>query len=150
MHGIAAQIGKFGVVGVFNTLIDFGIFNFLTGKLRVAKILANICSTTVAMIFSFIANRDAVFHAGTGNPATQAVLFFITTGFGLYVLQSGVFYLMLNRWRWPLRLAKRLVKWLNLLERTSTDVIQRNGVKACGTVISLIWNFILYKYVVFR
>ncbi|HUC86733.1 MAG TPA: GtrA family protein [Candidatus Saccharimonadales bacterium] len=150
MHAILPQIGKFGIVGVLNTVIDFSIFNFLTGRLRVAKIVANICSTTVAMVFSFVANRDAVFHAGSGNPLDQAILFFIATGFGLYVLQTGVFYLLLHRWQWPYQVAVWTVDLRRFPKRISTDVVHRNGVKICGTIVSLIWNFILYKYVVFR
>ncbi len=150
MPNILAQIGKFGIVGVLNTLIDFSIFNFLTGRLKIAKIPSNICSTTVAMLFSFIANRDAVFQAGSGNPVTQAALFFITTAFGLYVLQSGIFHIMLELWEWPRRVAEWIVRSFYVGKHVSTDFVLRNGVKICGTIVSLIWNFILYKYVVFR
>jgi putative flippase GtrA len=150
MSGLGTQIGKFGIIGVINTIIDFGIFNFLTGGLKLHKIPSNICSTTVAMIFSFIANRDAVFHAGSGNPFEQGVLFFAVTGFGLYVLQTGVFYMLLDYWAWPQRLVARAVRRIDSVAQISTDFALRNSVKVCGTIVSLVWNFILYKYVVFR
>jgi putative flippase GtrA len=150
-HGAVAQVGKFGIVGILNTAIDFGIFNALSGsRLKVAKVPANICSTTVAMVFSFFANRDAVFHAGTGNPFTQALLFFLITGFGLYVLQTGVLYLLMYRWEWPTNLVDRLLKLSNRTQNAAVDLVLRNSAKAAGTVVSLIWNFFMYKYVVFR
>ena len=151
-QGAITQVGKFGIVGILNTIIDFGIFNALTGtRLKLAKIPANIISTTVAMVFSFFANRQEVFLAGqSGNPVMQALLFFIVTGFGLYVLQNGVIYVILYRWKWPTQLVDRILHIRNPDESGSADVILRNGAKAVGTVVSLTWNFFVYKYVVFR
>jgi len=150
MGGSLAQVGKFGLVGILNTLIDFGIFNALTSGGRVSKVKANLCSTSVAMIFSFTANRQAVFAGQRGNPWEQAALFFVVTGIGVYGLQTGVLYLLVNRWRWPTRLVHRVLALAGAGSRNLDDVLLRNGGKACGTVVSLTWNFFLYKYVVFR
>lgn len=145
-----AQAGKFGVVGVINTVIDFSIFNALTAGGRVADVAANICSTTVAMIFSFVANRDAVFHGGSGNPFAQAVVFFAVTAIGVWVLQTGVLYLVADRWTWPRRWLTRVLHLHHRGRNLPLDLIVRNTGKISGTVVSLIWNFLLYKYVVFR
>lgn len=147
----AIQVGKFGIVGILNTLLDFLIFNLLSSKLfRVPKVAANICSTTVAMVFSFFANRQAVFTSGTGDPVVQAVLFFVVTGFGLYVLQTGILHLVVNKWKWPLRLVTAVLRISHLERLMSPDFVLKNGGKAFATLFSLTWNFFLYKYVVFR
>jgi putative flippase GtrA len=149
-HEAIAQVGKFGIVGILNTVLDFVIFNILSSKrVGMGKIPANICSTTVAMIFSFFANRTAVFEAGSGDPAKQAVLFFVVTGFGLYVLQSGVLYLLLRQWKWPAKLTTAFLKVTHLNKRFSTDFVLKNGAKVVATLVSLTWNFFMYKYVVF-
>lgn len=151
-QGAVAQVGKFGVVGIINTAVDFAIFNILAGtRLKVPKIPANIFSTTVAMVFSFFANRQEVFLAGrSGDPVAQALLFFLVTGFGLYVLQTGVLYLLLYKWQWPTRLVDWVLRVSGPKQTPAVDVVLRNGAKAAGTVVSLIWNFFMYKYVVFR
>ena len=144
------QAGKFGIVGILNTLIDFTLFNVLSSKyVRMPKIAANICSTTVAMVFSFFANRQAVFAGGSGDPVTQAISFFAVTGFGLYVLQTGVLYLLLNHWKWPERLVHHALKVTRLNKRFSTDFVLKNCAKATAVGVSLFWNFFMYKYVVF-
>lgn len=149
--GGVAQVGKFGVVGILNTLIDFVVFNLLSSKrIGFSKVTANICSTTLAMIFSFFANRQAVFSGGNSNPFTQAVLFFVITGFGLYVLQTGALHVLVDVWRWPRRLVDRVLKITGLNKRFSTDFVLKNGAKAGASILSLTWNFFLYKYVVFR
>jgi putative flippase GtrA len=150
-QGLLVQIGKFGVVGIFNTAIDFSIFNFLSSRrIGFGKILANFCSTTIAMVFSFFASRQEVFHASHGNAASQAGLFLITTGFGLWVLQTGVFYLMLQEWKWPAKLIQQLLRGTTMKTRVGQDVVLRNAVKVVATLVSLTWNFIMYKFVVFR
>lgn len=144
----AVQAGKFSLVGVLNTAIDFAVFNLLSGKrVGLSKIQANFISTTVAMICSFFLNREAVFRGGEGSVVHQAVIFFAVTAFGLYVLQNAVLYLLLRRWNWP----AKLVTWLLTLFRInlSTDFVLKNGAKLAATVVSLAWNFVLYKYVVF-
>ena len=152
-HGGLAQVGRFGVVGVLNTLIDFTIFNVLTSRfVRFPKIAANICSTTVAMLFSFVANRQEVFNGGSSNPAVQIPLFFLITGFGVYGLQNLVLYFLLYRWRWPTQLGTRVLKRLGIKKHfeLDLDVLLRNGAKISATLVSLTWNFFMYKFVVFR
>jgi putative flippase GtrA len=150
-HGEISQVGKFGIVGVLNTLIDFGIFNLLTSRLvKMSRVPANICSTTVAMIFSFFANRHTVFMNGTGDPVTQAFLFFSVTAFGLYVIQTGILYLLAVRWQWPGRIVKQLLRLTRLGHVISYSFALNNGAKLAGTLCSLGWSFYMYKYVVFR
>src|SRR5664279_2789413 len=83
------RVGKFGVVGIINTLIDFTIYDLLWGKAHWAIVPANIVSTTVAMTFSFFANKNLVFKKSKGSILRQAIIFYAVTAFGLYVLQTG-------------------------------------------------------------
>ncbi len=150
-HGTFSEAGRFGIVGIINTIIDFTIFNILTSKpLNVHKVQANICSTSVAMIFSFFANREAVFTGGTGNPWIQAVMFFLVTAFGLYVIQTGVLYLLAERWQWFKRIIIKALSVTQLSKRISLDFALKNSSKIVGTLCSLIWNFFMYKYLVFQ
>ncbi len=143
------QIGKFGAVGVINTVIDFAIYNLLTSKTALTLIQSNIISTTVAMTFSFFANRSVVFRSRQSNPLKQALIFFIVTAFGLYVLQNGVIHILTVSWRGPVNLAVSLVHGLGLGKTFSDGFVIKNGAKAAGIVISLTWNYLTYKKWVF-
>jgi putative flippase GtrA len=145
------RVGKFGLVGIFNTLLDFAIFNILSSKrIGFSKIKANICSVTVTMIVSFYLQRALVFGSGTTNPVQQAALFFLVTGFGLYVLQTIVIWAFTKAWDWPLRWVHAILKFLHLNKLMSDDFVLKNGAKVAATLVSLTWNYIMYKRIVFK
>jgi putative flippase GtrA len=87
------RLGKFGIVGIFNTLIDFVIYNLLSGVIGLNLIESNIISTTVAMFV-------AICHSMGINGHDEFLI--------------------------------------------------KNAAKAAGTVLSLAWNFIMYKKVIFK
>ncbi len=144
-------VGKFVSVGLFNTLLDFGLFNLLTSKsIKFSKLKANTCSTTVTMIVSFILQRSLVFGSGGGSPLIQALKFFAVTAFGLYILQNGVIQLFTKTWKWPARWVKVILQTLRLKKFMSEDFVLKNGAKVAATLASLSWNYLMYKRIVFN
>jgi len=143
------HVGKFGIVGILNTVLDFGVFNVLGKYFGMAAVQANIISTTIAMIFSFFINRQLVFKGGEKSVWRHAVAFLATTAIGLYVIQTGVVYILAHVWREPLEAITHLVRVMGI-QIFSDEFYVRNGAKAIGTVFSLAWNYIMYKKVVFR
>ncbi|HSX15096.1 MAG TPA: GtrA family protein [Candidatus Saccharimonadales bacterium] len=143
------RIGKFGAVGIINTIIDFTIYNVLTSKVGLTLIQANFFSTTVAMIFSFFANKTVVFQSRKGNPIRQAVIFFIVTAFGLYVLQNLVIHALTVTWTGPVDLATHIVHSLGLGGTFSDAFVIKNSAKIAAILVSMIWNYLAYKKWVF-
>jgi putative flippase GtrA len=123
---------RFALVGGVNTMIDFGILFFLV-YLGLDKIPSNFISTSVAFIFSFFANKTFTFKSEGGNAKREFGLFILVTLFGLWILQplviSGVSFALT-----PLELNEPIV----LL-----------GAKLVATVVSLVWNYIMYSRFVF-
>ncbi len=141
------RITKFSFVGVINTLIDFTIYNLLSSKIGFGLIQSNIISTSIAMAFSFVANKKVVFRKHHGSVARQAATFLVVTGFGLYVIQTTTIHLLTKVWLAPLALLLAIAHAIHL---TGHDqFLIKNGAKVVGTILSLIWNYIMYKKVVF-
>ncbi len=141
------RVGKFGIVGVLNTFIDFVIYNVLSSAVGLTLVQSNIISTSIAMVFSFLANKHVVFKSDKGSSVKQAVLFFAVTAFGLYILQTGTIKLLTDVWLLPVTLGLALS---HLLGITGHDqFLAKNAAKAIATVVSLTWNYIMYKKVVF-
>ena len=121
---------RFLLVGVLNTLIDFGILFGLTA-LGLALVPANMISTAVALTFSFVANRSFTFGS-SGNPLPQAIKFLAVTLFGLWVLQPLV-----------------LLAGTALLDDPIGPHASLLVSKVAATIVSMVWNYLLYDRFVF-
>ncbi len=95
------QLARFAFVGIFNTLIDIGIYALLTRytslfseHLLVAKTFSFIAGT----ICSFIFNRFWTFQKKTPFKITELIKFYITVGMGLLinVLSMSAFLQLFN------------------------------------------------------
>ena len=127
-----SQLFRFGVVGVINTAIDFGVL-FALSSIGIPKIAANTCSTGIAFVFSFFANKKYTFKSSSKTFVREILLFVVVTLFGLWVLQNGVIWLIS-----PL-----------ISNFISSQEIVLLIAKLVGTIISLTWNYLMYDRVVF-
>ena len=123
---------RFTLVGGANTAIDFGIL-FALVFLGVDKLVANFFSTGIAFIFSFFVNRSFTFKSTGGNTKKQFGLFLVITLFGLWVIQPAII---------------AFVAWLMTSSTLSKPIILLVG-KLSATVVTLIWNYVLYSKFVF-
>ena len=124
---------KFIIVGGANTAIDFVILFGLT-FLGVDKIVANFFSTTVALVFSFFANKSFTFNNKSKNAKKQFALFLAVTLFGLWVIQP-------------------LIIWGStslMASFITNEALNLFVAKLIATVASLIWNYIFYSRLVFK
>ena len=130
-----SQEFKFAIVGGFNTILDFIILFGLTA-IGFNSVIANIFSTGITFVSSFMLNKRFTFKSENRTKRElirEMILFTIVTLFGLWVIQSGIIYLV--------------------SALLSNFISQENIVlflaKVIATGFSLIWNFVLYKKVVF-
>lgn len=121
---------RFILVGVANTLIDFGVLFALTAW-GLALVPSNMISTAVALAFSFVVNRSFTF-ASTGNPFGQAVKFLLVTLFGLWALQPLV-----------------LIAVTSMLDGPLGPHASLLVAKVAATIVSMVWNYLLYDRFVF-
>lgn len=121
---------KFALVGGINTALDFGILLILS-HLGLNKFVANFISTSTAFIFSFFANRSFTFKSKK-DARKQVIPFLLVTLTGLWLLQPVVI--------WLVSLP------LGSLDQTIALIIA----KLAATIVSLVWNYILYSRVVFK
>lgn len=126
------QVSKFATVGVVNTVVDFGAFVVLS-SLGVIPIVANLVSTAMGMAVSFIANRRFVF-APTGRVRREAILFFVVAGTGVWLIQPLI-----------------IVAALRVLSHgdSSASPVVFAVAKVMAIAVAAVWNFFLYKHVVF-
>lgn len=129
------QLAKFGLVGVLNTAIDFGILNYISNARGVTEgvelVPIKALSFLVALINSYWWNKNWVFEGKKkANPITFAVI--STIGISVNV---GTVYILTTLITTPDGLSDRM--WLNIAN-------------IAATFISLTWNFLGYRLIVFK
>ena len=126
---------KFATIGAFNTAVDVAIL-FSLKTLGINIVVANITSTGITFVLSFILNKKITFNSTNKTKKEnikEFLLFTIITLFGLWVIQTLVIYIITSI------LSNILISNINLFIA-----------KIIATIFSLVWNFILYKKVVFK
>jgi len=124
------QFGRFGLVGVANTLIDFSLYITLTRQFTgwpSHYLVANVIAFLVANIFSFMINRSWTFH---GHDRRD-----IIHHYGQFLLVSLTAVLMVES---ALFVGHGLLGWTDL------------GAKVIGTGLAVISSFFLHKYWTFK
>jgi putative flippase GtrA len=133
------QFIKFAFVGGINTGIDFAVLNSLMWISGIYKgediIFFNIIAFTVATINSYFMNKHWTFKAREKKEAGKEFSqFFLISLIGISINTSIVY---------------SITTFIEPSFGLSSP-LWANFAKASATVISLVWNFIGYKFIVFK
>jgi putative flippase GtrA len=125
---------RFLIVGGTNTAIDFIILFSLVNLLNIPVFFSNIISTTVALCFSFYANKTFTFKDKDTNVKAKAASFVAITIFGLWILQPII---------------------IVIVKSVFGHIITDNNLtliagKILATCVTLVWNYLMYRRFVFK
>lgn len=126
----------FAIIGGVNTILDFVILFALSG-IGFKKVHANIFSTGITFVISFSLNKKITFKNQTKSKqelAREMLLFTAVTLFGLWGIQSVI-------------ISTTNPIFESFFQNSTIATIFSKGL---ATAFSLIWNFIMYKKVVFK
>jgi len=124
---------RFAIVGGANTGIDFSIL-FGLKFLGLPDIPGNFISTSIALVFSFFANKKFTFKDNTSQDKTQFIKFLAITLFGLWVIQPVIIF------------AVGLI--LSPLLHNGYIILLIG--KLLATCVTLVWNYLLYRKFVYK
>src|SRR5690606_4305760 len=130
-HLLALAI-RFGMVGIVKTGLDFATFNVLllviaeSGRREV--LLANTAGFTVALAASFVLNARYTFRVQARRGRFLQYLGVSLAGLLIY---NGTLAAVLTVWQ-------------------TETTLEVNAAKAASLASSMVWNFVGYRYLVFR
>ena len=125
---------RFVIVGGVNTAIDMAILFSLVNIVGLSIFFSNIISTSVALCFSFYANKTFTFKDNNQNLKTKIIVFLSITLFGLWVMQPII-----------IAITKSIFGHLSVAD----NVILMIG-KLAATCVTLVWNYLMYRKFVFK
>lgn len=160
-----AQVGRFGLIGILNTVVDFAVLNLLLYTILPKSVvlgsfglfgatyyinglvISGVIAGTVAMINSFIFNMRFTFRVKEVS-RQRIVYFFLITIFGLYVIRPIILNIFTDQWLWPSNTAYSISHGLGL--PFSSDFIEANLALAVSIFVVMFYNYIMYKKFVFE
>lgn len=119
------RAGRFALVGVANTLVDFGVFTLLTHLLGINVYLAQVAGYCAGVANSYTLNRSWTFRS-KGRFFGPALVRFLVLSGGMILFSTGVLYLCYDLARLP-----------------------QLGAKAVTTVVVMAVNFLVSRFWVF-
>lgn len=134
-------------MGIVNTGVDFVILNILVFGFGLNKIPANMVSVSIAMLVSYALNYRIVFRNTDSGHSKKLVLFISITMFGLFILQNLVIYIFVHTFTGPANLVSDILSKLGI--ELSQNFILLNTAKVIATIVTMIWNFLMYRKFVF-
>jgi len=124
------ELAKFGIVGVFNTFLDFGLANLLHFGFHWHELAAKTGSTVVAATSSYFMNRHWTFrHRARTGLRREYSLFFLLNGVGLLISDACILVVQVG-------LHRTGVLWFNLAQ-------------VVGLAFGMLFRFTTYKRWVF-
>lgn len=125
------QVLRFAIVGGLNTLVDYGTFNLLVVVARMHPVAANPISVAAGITNSFLWNKHFTFGAGGWHRWYRQAAFFIAVSVTGLFINTGCLWLLTNL-------------------TGAQSVLAVNLQKLAASIVSLTWNFIGYRFLVFR
>lgn len=133
------QFGKFVIVGFINTAIDFAVLNllmYLTNTYKGSEIIIfNAISFTVAVVNSYLMNKYWTFGDKSREGAAKQFVEFLAVSIIGIILNTAIVYGTTTLIQPMFGLGVKL--WANFA-------------KVLATAVVLGWNFIGYKFFVFK
>lgn len=132
------QFGRFVAIGLTNATVDFGLFNLLftlTGRQPSLFLWMNIASFVAAVTHSYLWNKFWTFDAHGSHDQTREFLAFIIVNIVALSVNTAVAYITFHE----------------LVALAGMGVIGAANIgKAAGALIGLIFNFLGFRFVVFK
>lgn len=144
-----AEKGRFVLVGITNTGVDFILLNLLVTFFALPLYGANLISAFVAMCISFLLNKTFVFNEKGKATVKEFFTFIGVTLLSIWGVQTLVIFLITQQFPQPLFTIADAVHDNGLTSSFSVEFIRNNLAKIVATGASLVWNYLFYKYVVF-
>lgn len=136
---------RFLAVGCFNTVLDFILLNILFGLVGLPQLVSNTISVTIGITISYFLNHKIVFRHNSKPALKNYLRFFVITGFSAILIQNLVIYTVMK----VIPVSEEVT--VNIVGFTiAAKVLELNIAKVMAVLTGMSWNFLLYKYVVFK
>ena len=140
------RIIRFIVIGSFNTLFDTSLLLIIVKISGLSPVIVNSVSVSIAITVSYFLNHRIVFRQKSSYSLKKYIRFFLITGLGVIIIQDTIIYLVTDKF-W---IVNKTITTIFIGHTFYLKTLELLGTKFIAVAVGLTWNFVLYKYIVFR
>lgn len=139
---------RFICVGLFNTMLDFLMFNFLAFMVHLPVLVANTISVCVGVVVSYFLNHSFVFKYHKSPSLKSFLKFFVVTGMSVLIVQTIVIAVMTPLYSSIVSML--LPKISSNPMAINQQQIAVNLAKISAVCVGMFWNFFFYSKTIFN
>lgn len=136
---------RFLCVGSFNTGLDLLLLNILVQMFAVPVLIANTFAVLLGITLSYFLNHRIVFRHHQPYSLKSYAQFFLVTGVSVLIIQNVIILSAMQ-----LGIANSDNTRHLLLFDVPDKTVVLNVSKALAIGVGMVWNYLLYRYVIFR
>jgi putative flippase GtrA len=136
---------RFLMTGFFNTGLDFLLLNVMVFLLGAYPLVANTITVLIGITISYVLNHRFVFRNESKLSFRKYLTFLAVTGFSSLVIQNSIIYGFEAAGAAGFLFSIPPVAFI-----LENDALRLNVAKASAVLVGMVWNFTLYKFVVFK
>jgi len=144
------EMSKFAIIGLISTFVDFVILNLLISFFSITSgfwiLPISLTSFTIASINSYFLNKNWTFKVKNNSKKVKFSNFFLISLIGLSINAFVVF--IITTYIHPFFDISFILAMLGKM--SNIDYIWVNIAKLFATVLSMTWNYLGYKFIVFK
>jgi putative flippase GtrA len=140
------KLVRFFFVGSFNAVMDITLLLIFYKGIGLPQLVANTFSVAITVTMSYFLNHKIVFRYRQGYSLKNYLRFFAVTGFSVIFIQDLIIYLVTDK-LWIIASTRTVAVGSHHLFAKTLELL---AAKVAGILLGMIWNYLLYKYVVFR
>lgn len=142
------DLGKFFLVGVVSTVVDYLLLNVFAVWLQLPLVLANSIAAPFSSFLSYKLNKKIVFEERMYGRRKTLLLYVAIVGFGILVIQNTLLHILEpSVARSIAEVVKPTLDSLGLHIRE--QVISINIAKVGASLLMALWNFFMLRRFVF-
>jgi putative flippase GtrA len=136
---------RFAIVGTIGAVVDFAVFNFLSGVLGIQEVWASVFSFLTAVLSNFTWNRYWTYPDSRSKPLTRQLFTFAlvnAAGLGIRTPLFAVLRVLLTK-------LFSAFKFLPITIFTA-EFLGNNGALAIAILVVMLWNYFVNRYWTFN
>lgn len=142
------DLGKFFLVGVVSTVVDYLLLNVFAVWLKFPLLVANSLAAPASSFLSYKLNRHVVFEDRMHGQRKTLLLYALIVGFGILVIQNSLLHVLEGSIAQPIaEFLKPLFGTVHL--KLSQGTIAINVAKIGASLVMALWNFYMLRKFVF-